>query len=306
MLKFIASRLVQTVGVVWLVATLTFVLVRFAPGSPFDQERNVSPEIKANMEKRYGLDQPVWRQYVNYFVPLVTHGDFGPSFKYSNRTVTEIIGDALPISFEMGFWALLVALTLGVGAGVLASLRRNTALDWLPMSLSLVGISVPIFVVGPLLIVTFSIHLGWFNVNGWNEPADRVLPSLTLGFYYAAYFARLTRGGMLEVLSQDFIRTARAKGASEARVVFRHALRGGVLPVVSFLGPALAGIVTGSFTIETIFHIPGLGRYFIQAALNRDYTLVMGTVILFAALIGLLNLLADVLLAWLNPRVKLD
>ncbi len=306
MLKFIASRLVQTVGVVWLVATLTFVLVRFAPGSPFDQERNVSPEIKANMEKRYGLDQPVWKQYVNYFGPLIAHGDFGPSFKYSNRTVTEIIGDALPISFEMGFWALLVALTLGVGAGVLASLRRNTALDWLPMSLSLVGISVPIFVVGPLLIVTFSIHLGWFNVNGWNEPADRVLPSLTLGFYYAAYFARLTRGGMLEVLSQDFIRTARAKGASEGRVVLRHALRGGVLPVVSFLGPALAGIVTGSFTIETIFHIPGLGRYFIQAALNRDYTLVMGTVILFASLIGLLNLLADVLLAWLNPRVKLD
>ena len=306
MLKFIASRLVQTVGVVWLVATLTFVLVRFAPGSPFDQERNVSPEIKANMEKRYGLDLPVWRQYVNYFGPLVTRGDFGPSFKYSNRTVTEIIGDALPISFEMGFWALVVALTLGLGAGVLASLRRNTALDWVPMSLSLVGISVPIFVVGPLLIVTFSIHLGWFNVNGWNEPADRVLPSLTLGFYYAAYFARLTRGGMLEVLSQDFIRTARAKGASEMRVVLRHALRGGVLPVVSFLGPALAGIVTGSFTIETIFHIPGLGRYFIQAALNRDYTLVMGTVILFAALIGLLNLLADVLLAWLNPRVKLD
>ena len=306
MLKFIASRLIQTVGVVWLVATLTFVLVRFAPGSPFDQERNVSPEIKANMEKRYGLDEPVWKQYVNYFGPLVTRGDFGPSFKYSNRTVTEIIGDALPISFEMGFWALLVALTLGVGAGVIASLRRNTALDWLPMSLSLVGISVPIFVVGPLLIVTFSIHLGWFNVNGWNEPADRVLPSLTLGFYYAAYFARLTRGGMLEVLSQDFIRTARAKGASEMRVVLRHALRGGVLPVVSFLGPALAGIITGSFTIETIFHIPGLGRYFIQAALNRDYTLVMGTVILFASLIGVLNLFADVLLAWLNPRVKLD
>ena len=286
--------------------TITFFLVRLAPGSPFDQERNVSPEIRRNLDAYYGLDKPILTQYWRYFSKLVTTGDFGPSYKYSNRTVTEIISESLPVSFELGIYAMIIAVAMGVTAGVLASLRPNTITDYLPMSLSMVGISMPTFVMGPILLLFFGLHLGWFNVSGWNSPGDKVLPALTLGFYYAAYFARLTRGGMLEILSQDYIRTARAKGASETRVVLRHALRGGLLPAVSFMGPALAGIITGSFTVETIFQIPGLGRYFVTAALNRDYTLVMGTVILFAALISIFNLVVDVVMVWLNPRLKFE
>ncbi len=286
--------------------TITFFLVRLAPGSPFDQERNVSPEIRRNLDAYYGLDKPIVTQYWRYFSKLVTTGDFGPSYKYSNRTVTEIISESLPVSFELGIYAMIIAVAIGVSAGVIASLRPNTITDYVPMSLSMIGISMPTFVMGPILLLFFGLHLGWFNVSGWNSPGDKVLPALTLGFYYAAYFARLTRGGMLEILSQDYIRTARAKGASETRVVLRHALRGGLLPVVSFLGPALAGIITGSFTVETIFQIPGLGRYFVTAALNRDYTLVMGTVILFAALISIFNLVVDIVMVWLNPRLKFD
>lgn len=306
MFKFIASRTLQMLAVLAVTGTITFFLVRLAPGSPFDQERNVSPEIRRNLDAYYGLDQPIMVQYWRYFSKLVTTGDFGPSFKYSNRTVTEIISESLPVSFELGIYAMIVAVAMGVTAGVLASLRPNTMMDYVPMSLSMVGISMPTFVMGPLLLLLFGLQLGWFNVSGWSSFGDKVLPSLTLGFYYAAYFARLTRGGMLEILSQDFIRTARAKGASEMRVVLRHALRGGLLPAVSFMGPALAGIVTGSFTVETIFQIPGLGRYFVTAALNRDYTLVMGTVILFAALISIFNLVVDVVMVWLNPRLKFE
>jgi oligopeptide transport system permease protein len=306
MFKFIASRSLQMLAVLAVTGTITFFLVRLAPGSPFDQERNVSPEIRRNLDAYYGLDKPIVTQYWRYFSKLVTTGDFGPSYKYSNRTVTEIISESLPVSFELGIYAMIIAVLIGVSAGVLASLRPNTITDYLPMSLSMVGISMPTFVMGPILLLFFGLHLGWFNVSGWNSPGDKVLPALTLGFYYAAYFARLTRGGMLEILSQDYIRTARAKGASETRVVLRHALRGGLLPAVSFMGPALAGIITGSFTVETIFQIPGLGRYFVTAALNRDYTLVMGTVILFAALISIFNLVVDVVMVWLNPRLKFE
>ena len=306
MFKFIASRSLQMLVVLAVVGTLTFFAVRLAPGSPFDQERNVSPEIRRNLDAYYGLDQPMRVQYWRYFRKLITTGDFGPSYKYSNRTVTEIIAESLPVSFELGIYAMIIAVIIGVGAGVIASLRPNTFTDYIPMSLSMIGISTPTFVMGPLLLLVFALQFGWFNVSGWNSPGDKVLPALTLGFYYAAYFARLTRGGMLEILSQDYIRTARAKGASEVRVVLKHALRGGLLPAVSFMGPALAGIITGSFTVETIFQIPGLGRYFVTAALNRDYTLVMGTVILFAALISFFNLLVDIVMVWLNPRLKFE
>jgi oligopeptide transport system permease protein len=306
MFKFIASRSLQMLAVLAVTGTITFFLVRLAPGSPFDQERNVSPEIRRNLDAYYGLDQPMVVQYWRYFRKLVTTGDFGPSFKYSNRTVTEIISESLPVSFELGIYAMIIAVAIGVSAGILAALRPNTLTDYVPMSLSMIGISMPTFVMGPILLLFFGLYLGWFNVSGWNSPADKVLPALTLGFYYAAYFARLTRGGMLEILSQDYIRTARAKGASESRVILRHALRGGVLPAISFMGPALAGIITGSFTVETIFQIPGLGRYFVTAALNRDYTLVMGTVILFAALISIFNLVVDVVMVWLNPRLKFE
>ena len=305
MLRFVLRRLLEMIPVLWVIVTATFFMIRFVPGGPFTAEKAVTPEVLRNLEAHYGLDKPLHRQYLDYLGNLL-QGDLGPSFKYANRTVNEIIADKLPTSLELGLLALAVALTVGLTLGVLAAIRRNTWLDYLCSSVAMTGISVPTFVLGPLLVLFFAIHLGWFNASGWYGPADRVLPAATLGCVYAAYVARLTRGGMLEVLGQDFIRTARAKGASEARVVFRHALRGGLLPVVSFLGPAIAGILTGSFVIETIFQIPGLGREFVNSAFNRDYTLVLGTVILYAALIIVLNLVVDVVQVCLNPKLKFE
>jgi len=305
MLRFVVRRLLQAIPVLFVIITATFFMVRFVPGGPFTAEKAIPPEILKNLETHYGLDQPLWRQYLTY-LGSVARGDLGPSFKYPNRTVNEIIGDKLPVSLELGGLALVVALAFGLTLGVLAAVRRNTWLDYLASTTGLLGICVPTFVLGPLLVLFFAIHLGWFNASGWYGPADRVLPALTLGFVYAAYIMRLTRGGMLEVLNQDFIRTARAKGASESRIVFHHALRGGLLPVVAFLGPGIAGILTGSFVIETIFQIPGLGREFVNSAFNRDYTLVLGTVVLYATLIVGCNLVVDVVQVWLNPRLKFE
>ncbi|RFC50927.1 MAG: oligopeptide transport system permease protein [Verrucomicrobia bacterium] len=306
MLRFIARRLLETIPVLFIIVTATFFMIRFVPGGPFTAEKAVTPEVMRNLERAYNLDQPLWRQYAGYLGKVVFHGDLGPSFKYPNRTVNEIIADKLPVSLELGAISLALALAVGLPLGVLAAIKRNTWLDYLCSSVAMIGICVPTFVLGPLLVLTFAIHYGWFNASGWYGPIDRVLPSLTLGCVYAAYVARLTRGGMLEVLNQDYIRTARAKGASEVRVIFRHALRGGLLPVVSFLGPAIAGILTGSFVIETIFQIPGLGREFVNSAFNRDYTLVLGTVILYAALLIGLNLVVDIVQVWLNPKLKFE
>ena len=305
MLRFITSRFLQSLLALFLVITATFFMVRFVPGGPFTAEKAVTPEILRNLEAHYGLDKPLGQQYLDYLGSLA-RGDLGPSFKYPNRTVNEIIFDKVPVSAELGSISLAVALVLGIGLGTLAAIRRNTWVDYVASSFGMIGISIPTFVVGPLLVLALAIHLGWFNASGWYGPADRVLPALVLGIAYAAPISRLTRGGLLEVLNQDFIRTARAKGASEFRVVTRHALRGGLLPVVSFLGPAVAGILTGSFVIETIFQIPGIGREFVNSAFNRDYTLVLGTVILYAVLIMALNLAVDIAQAWMNPQVRLE
>ena len=306
MLKFIARRILETIPVLLVIITGSFFLMHAAPGGPFDAERRVTPEIQRNLEAHYGLDKPLWQQYTKTLGDIVLHGDLGPSFKYANRTVNELIGESLPVSMELGIYGMIVAILIGVTAGIVASLRPNTAMDYVPMSLAMAGICLPTFVLGPLLILVFGLWLKWFNPSGWDEPADRVLPALTLGIYYAAYLARLTRGGMLEILSQDYIRTARAKGAGEVRVILKHALRGGLLPVVSFMGPALAGIISGSFVVETIFQIPGLGRYFVTAAFNRDYTMVIGTVIFFAVLIVIFNLIVDVAQVYLNPRLRFE
>jgi len=267
-----------------------------AGGDPRDQE-----------EPRGALraEQPLYRQYLDYCSSIL-HGDLGPSFKYPTRSVNEIIAEKLPVSAELGVWSLGVALLIGLPLGVIAAVRRNTWVDYTCSSVSLVGICIPTYVMGPLLILVLAIRLGWFNASGWYSPIDRVLPSVTLGLVYAAYIARLTRGGMLEVLSQDYIRTARAKGASEARVILRHALRGGLTAVVSFRGPAIAGIVTGSFVIETVFQIPGIGREFVNSAFNRDYTLVLGTVVLYAGFLIGMNLVVDIVQVWLNPKLKFD
>ena len=305
MLRFIARRLLETIPVLFIIITATFFMIRFVPGGPFTSEKAVTPEILANLEAHYGLDQPLYQQYFDYLGSLA-QGDFGPSFKYPNRAVNEIIADKLPVSLELGLLSLAVALVFGLPLGVIAAVKRNTFFDYICSSIAMMGICIPTFVLGPLLVLVFAIYLGWFNASGWYLPVDRVLPAATLGLVYAAYIARLTRGGMLEVLHQDYIRTARAKGASEFRVIFRHALRGGLLPVVSFLGPAIAGILTGSFVIETIFQIPGLGREFVNSAFNRDYTLVLGTVILYAGLIITLNLLVDIAQVWLNPKLKFE
>jgi oligopeptide transport system permease protein len=305
MRKFILIRLLQTIPVILVIVTITFFMVRLAPGGPFSQERQVSPRILEQMNAHYGLDKPLFQQYLAYLGNL-TRLDLGPSFKHEGRTVNEMIAESFPVSLELGGLALLIALILGVPAGVLAAVKRNTSLDYVPMSMAMVGICLPTFVIGPLLALTLGLWLGWFNVSGWFSWSDRALPALTLGLYYAAYVARLSRGGMLEILNQDFIRTARAKGLPEARVIFRHALRGGLLPVVSFLGPALAGLISGSFVVETIFQIPGLGRHFINGALNRDYSMVMGTVLFYATLIIIANLIVDVIQVLLNPRLKFE
>jgi oligopeptide transport system permease protein len=305
MLRFVFRRCVETIPVLIIIATATFFMVRLAPGGPFDAEKNVTPEIRRNLEAHYGMNKPLFFQYLDYMKSLARL-DLGPSFKYSNRTVNELIAQSFPVSLELGAYALIIALIIGLIAGILASLRPNSSLDYAASSLSMLGICLPTFVMGPLLILVFALHFRFFNASGWFSPIDRVLPALTLGGFYAAYVARLARGGMLDILSQDFIRTARAKGASEMRVVTRHALKGGLLPVVSFLGPAIAGIVTGSFVVETIFQVPGLGRFFVTAAFNRDYTMVLGTVLFYATLIIFLNLIVDVVLVWLNPRLKFE
>ena len=305
MLRFITSRFLQSLLALFLVITATFFMIRFVPGGPFTAEKAVTPEILRNLEAHYGLNKPLWQQYLDYLGSLA-RGDLGPSFKYPNRTVNEIIADKVPVSAELGALSLSLALVLGITLGTLAAVRRNMWADYTASAFGMIGISVPTFVVGPLLVLFFAIYLGWVNASGWYGPIDRILPSIVLGLAYAAPISRLTRGGMLEVLSQDFIRTARAKGASEFRVVTRHALRGGLLPVVSYLGPAVAGILTGSFVIETIFQIPGIGREFVNSAFNRDYTLVLGTVILYAALIMALNLVVDIVQAWMNPKVRLE
>jgi oligopeptide transport system permease protein len=305
MLRFIARRLLETVPVLFVIATATFFMMRLAPGGPFDTDKQVSKEVRAHMEAHYGLDKPLFQQYLLQMKHLL-HGDLGPSFKYPSRTVNEIIADAFPVSLELGVESLAVALAIGLLAGMIASFRQNSVWDHASMGLAMIGLCVPTFVMGPLLISAFALHLDWFDAAGWFLPRDRVLPALTLGAFYAAYVARLTRGGLLEILNQDFIRTARAKGASGTRILVKHALRGGLLPVVSFLGPAAAGLLTGSFVVETIFGIPGLGRYFVTAAFNRDYFMVMGSVLFYAVFVIAFNLAADIALVWLNPRLRFE
>ena len=303
MKSFFISRLLQAIPTLLIIATLTFFMTRFAPGGPFDSEKAIPEEIKVKLESHFGLNLPLFDQYLLYMKNLLA-GDLGPSFKYVGWDVSELIGIAFPVSLGLGVSALFIALLVGLPAGMVAALRKNTLWDYLPMGLAMVGICLPTFVLGPILIMIFSTKLNLLPALGWYSWADLILPSLTLGLFYAAYIARLTRAGMLETLKQDYVRTARAKGASPSRVVIQHALRGGLLPVVTFLGPAFAGLVSGSFIIESIFFIPGLGKFFITAAFNRDYTMVLGTVLFYATLIIALNLLVDFLQAWLDPKAR--
>ena len=300
---YILKRFGEFVPVLFMIITITFFLVRLAPGGPFDAEKVVSPEAQRSLEAHYHMDRPLYQQYAEY-LGGVLQLDFGPSFCKPSRTVREWILMRLPVSLELGAYGLAFALALGLCAGILAALKPNTWVDHAAMTTAMIGICVPAFVLGPLLVLIFALWTDWLPVAGWYSPAHKILPSITLGAGYAAYIARMTRGGMLEALSQDFIRTARAKGLREARVVLRHGLRAGIQPVVAFLGPATAGLLTGSFVVETIFLVPGLGREFVESAFNRDYTMINGAVLVYAVLVMGLNLLSDIMLGWLDPRIR--
>ena len=304
MLAYTLRRFLGAWPTLLVLVTLSFFLVRAAPGGPFDAEKNLPPEIEANLAAKYHLDEPLWQQYLRYLGDLA-RGDLGPSFKYVDYTVNELIAQGFPVSLRLGLAAMAVALLIGLPAGMLAALRQNRPLDHVTMAAAMTGISVPGFVVAPLLILVFAVHLGWLPAGGLDGGLRAwVLPVTALALPLLAYIARLTRASLIEVWRSPFIRTARAKGLPVWLILTRHALKPTLLPVVSFLGPALAGVITGSVVIEAIFGIPGLGRYFVQGALNRDYTLVMGVVVFYGALIIVFNFLVDLLYALLDPRVR--
>jgi len=306
-LRYALGRLLGVIPTLLVIVTAAFFVMRLAPGGPFDQEQTLPPEIAANLEAAYGLDQPMVVQYGRYLVGLA-HGDFGPSFKYKDFRVSELIVRGLPVTLTIGTLALLIAVSLGVPLGMAAALRHNRALDHAVMGIALVGIAIPNFVVAPVLALVFGVKLGLLPVAGWEAGDARylVLPVVTLAAPFVAYIARLTRGSLLEVLEAPYMRAARAKGLSRGALMRRHALKPTLLPVVSFLGPAAAALLTGSLVVEQVFGLPGVGRYFVQGAINRDYTLVMGMVIFYAALILLLNLAVDLLYGWLDPRIRHD
>lgn len=305
MLAYSFKRLISAIPTLFIMIAVAFFMIRVAPGGPFDTEKSVPPEIQANLEKAYNLDKPVYEQFWIYLKNLAK-GDFGPSFQYKDYTVTELIQTGFPVSIKLGLSAMLLALFFGVLAGTVAAVKQNSRTDHMTMFFAMTGISIPNFVMAPILILVFAVLLGWLPAGGWNGGAFRnmILPVIALALPQIAYISRLTRGSMVEVLRSNFIRTARAKGLSERAVIFKHALKPALLPVVSYLGPATAAILTGSVVIEMIFGVPGLGRYFVQGALNRDYTLVVGVIVFYGALIIAFNFLVDLIYGLLDPKVR--
>lgn len=305
MLSYALRRLAVAVPTLLVIITLSFALERLAPGGPFDQEQTLTPAVRANLDRLYGLDRPLPVQYGRYLAALA-RGDFGPSLSQRDFTVSELIGQGLPLSVTLGLAAVLLAILAGIPAGVLAALARGRAPDRVLTGLAALGIALPSFVTGPALALLFGVYLHWLPVAGWERGAPRylVLPVVTLAVPVAAYLARLTRASLLEVLRTNYVRSARARGLGGARVLWRHALRPALLPAVSYLGPAVAFVVTGSLVIETVFALPGSGRYLVQGAIDRDYPLVLGMVIVYAAFTLTLNLLADLLYGWLDPGAR--
>jgi oligopeptide transport system permease protein len=296
--------LLQGLLVLFALYTITFFLAKAMPGEPFTSEKNVSAETKANIRKLYGLDKPLWEQYYVYPKNIIMEGSFGVSTS-KGRPVRDIIWQSFPNSLLLGLCALGFAVGIGVPIGVLSAVRRNSWVDWSCMAVAMVGICVPSFTIGPLLQIYVAAHVPGLKVAGWGSPQDVLLPAFTLGLVSAAYLARLTRGGILEVLSQDFVRTARAKGLSPAKVIIKHSLRGGLIPAVAYLGPAFAALISGSFIVETIFQVPGMGQHFVNAATDRDEFLLLGVSLFFGFLIVVMNLLADILTGFLDPRVRI-
>jgi len=303
MLSYALRRLLGAIPTLLILLTLAFVMMRAAPGGPFDADRELPPQVRANLEAKYHLDEPLYQQYGRYIWD-VAHFDFGPSFQYRDTSVNDLIAQGFPVSLKLGAASLAFALIFGIPLGMLAALRQNKPADYGAMTVAMLGISIPNFVLAPLMILLFAVYNDWLPAGGLGSWQNYVMPVLALGTAMMAYVARLARGSTIEVMRSNYVRTARAKGLSAARVVWVHALPAALTPIVSFLGPAAAGIITGSVVIETIFGIPGLGQFFVQGGLNRDYTLVMGVVLFYGILIVAFNLAVDLLYGWLDPRVS--
>ena len=307
MIRFIIRRLVSLVPTLFLIVTFSFFIMKAAPGGPFSAERSVPPEVLANINKVYHLDEPLMKQYVRYLGDML-QGKLGPSFRYKDYTVNELIGNTLPNSLILGITALCGALFFGLLVGLISAVKRNSFADYAAMSVAVICISIPLFVIGPILMFIFAVKLKWLPTSGWITGRQGlktlVMPAIALSLPYFAYIARLSRASILDVLRSDYIRTAYAKGLSYPTVLFKHALKGAMLPVISYLGPAFAGIITGSVVIEKIFLVPGLGTFFVQSALNRDYTLIMGTVIMYSIILIMMNFFVDILYAVIDPRIS--
>jgi ABC-type dipeptide/oligopeptide/nickel transport system permease component len=315
MVRFMLRRLLWTIPVILFISLITFALVHAVPGGPFDTEKPRPAEIQANLNRHFGLDQPLWKQYTDYMgltrnpsgnFAGVLQWDFGPSITQRSRTVNEIFAAHLPVSAVLGVVALLIAVGIGVPLGIVAALKQNSIWDYLSMALAIVGVSVPSIVIGPILILVFALSLGWLPVAGWGSFRHLIMPAMALGGSSSAIIARLTRASMLQVIREDYIRTARAKGLSEKVVIVRHALKNAFIPVATILGPMFAALVTGTFVIEQIFAIPGMGKYFISSITNRDYSVVMGTTLLYAVFLVASNFLVDITYAFLDPRIQYD
>ena len=304
--RFIFRRILGLIPTMFLIITLSFFLIRLAPGGPFSSEKKVTPEVMQNLLKKYHMDEPLFKQYLRY-IGDVLRGELGPSFKNKDYSVNELIAVSLPNSLILGVTSLALALLFGIAVGVVSALNQNSAADYTAMSAAVIGISVPLFVVGPVFMLVFAMKLQWLPTSGWITGRaglkTLIMPAVTLAFPYFAYIARLSRASILEILRSDYIRTARAKGLKQSAVIWRHVLKGALLPVVSYLGPAFAGIVTGSVVVEQIFLVPGLGNFFVKSALNRDYTLIMGTVIVYSFILIVMNLIVDIIYGLLDPRI---
>lgn len=306
MFRYVARRLLWMIPVLLFISIITFGLLHAVPGGPFTREKPLPAEIIANLEKYYGLNQPVWKQYVDYIGKIVLHFDFGPVYSSRSRRVNDIFAATLPVSAQLGLVSLILSVGIGVPLGILSALKQNSFWDYACMTLAVFGVSVPSIVLAPMLILIFALFLGWLPVAGWGTPAKMVMPAIALAMREAAVIARLTRASMLQVIREDYIRTARAKGLAERVVMVRHALKNALIPVATVLGPMFAVLVTGTFVVERMFAIPGMGKYFIQSVTNRDYPVVMGTILLYAFFLVLANLAVDITYAFLDPRIRFE
>jgi len=315
MTRYIIRRILSMIPVLIFISLVTFALAHAVPGGPFDREKPLPAEIKANLNRYYGLDQPLWKQYTDWMgltrnpsgeFAGVLQFKFGPSYSSRSRTVNDIFRAHLPVSAQLGFVALCIAVGMGVPLGIIAALKQNTFWDYFSMAIAIFGVSVPNIVLGPIFILVFALTLGWFPVAGWGTPAQMVMPAFALGLNSSALIARLTRASMLQVIREDYIRTARAKGLSERIVIIRHALKNAFIPVATILGPMFAALLTGTFVVEQIFAIPGMGKYFITSITNRDYPVVMGTTLLYAVFLVIANLVVDITYAYLDPRIHYE